>query len=138
MIRSVFQHFRCFTSLVILAIIASMFVIFSCGGGPVQFNQSFGYHPTPDSCEEHHLSQSADAQTIKGIFDGVSVPDGKVFLAAIFVAIFFSIFPALPERYNARARIALHYHRHKRWVWARHTPFSSSAFFPYFAATRDQ
>lgn len=136
-IRSIFQHFRRFISLAILITIASMFLVLSCHGESVQFNQGFGYHPNPDSCEEH-ISQPRDVHTDKSIFDGVSIPDGKALIAALFVAVAFSLFPKLPERYSRPARIALNYHQRKRWVWARHTPFSSSAFFPYFAAQRDQ
>lgn len=135
-IRSILEHFRRLTSLAILVTIASMFLILSCHGESLQFNQGFGYHPAPDSCEEH-IIQPGDLHTDKSIFDGVSIPGWKVLIAAVFVAAIFTLFPKLPERYSRHARIALDYHQRKRWVWARHTPFSSSSFFPYFAAQRD-
>lgn len=136
-IRSIIKHLRRLTSLAILVTIASMFLILSCHGESIQFNQGFGYHPAPDSCEEH-IIQPGDVHTDKSIFDGISIPEGKTLIVALVVATFFVLYPKLPERYSRLTKVALIYHQRKRWVWARHTPFSSSAFFPYFAAQRDQ
>ena len=135
-IPSIPEYFRYFISFAILVAIVSMFLVLSCHSESIQFNNGFGYHPSPDSCEEH-IGQPRDVHTNKSIFDSVSLPEGKALIAAIFVATFFFLFPTLPERYNRSARIALNYHQRKRWVWARHTPFSSTAFFPYLAAQRD-
>lgn len=135
-IWSIVEHLCRLTSFAILVMIALMFLVLSCHGESLQFNQGFGYHLAPDLCEEH-IIQSGDLHTDKSIFDGVSIPSWKVLIVAIFIAAIFTIFPKLSERYSRLARIAIDYHQRKRWVWARHTPFSSSTFFPYFAATRD-
>lgn len=136
-IRPIIEHLRHFTSLAILVTIASMFLILSCHCEPFQFNQGFGYYSSANSCEEHTL-QSGNPHADKGIFDEVSFPERKVLIAALVVAVFLMVYPKLSERYNNQSKVALLYHQRKRWVWARHTPFSSSTFFPYFAATRDQ
>lgn len=128
---------RRLASLAILVTIALMFLILSCHGGPLQFNQGFGYSPVGNTCEEHSV-QSNDTHTAASIFDGVNIPDRKVFIFAIVFALAFTVLLPLSERYSRTARIAFRYHQRKRWVWARHTPFSSSTFLPYFAAQRDQ
>ena len=130
------EYIRRYGSLAILAAIAAMFVILSCHGKSIQFIQGFGYHPSPESCEEH-ISQPGDVHRDKSIFDGVNIPEEKALIIALVLAVFLVLFPKLPERYDHQSKIAQIYHQRKRWVWARHTPFSSSTFFPYFAAVRD-
>ncbi len=120
----------------ILMAVAGMFVVLSCYGESMQFNNGFGFHQSSQSCEEH-ISQPGDVHTDKCIFDGVVLPEGNSFAAALLIVAFFVLFPTFPERYNRSTKISRIYNRLKRWVWAKNLPFSFLGFFPYFAAIRD-
>lgn len=138
MVRRRVHHFlQGLGSAAILAALAFMFVVVSCHGKAVQFNAGFGYHPAPDSCEEH-VFKTGEAHVEKSLFDNMALPGVKILLAAFVTAIFVAVFPKLPERYSSQTNSALVYHERKRWVWARNLPFSSITFFPYFSAVRDQ
>lgn len=137
MLRRRVHHFlQRLGSVAILAALAFMFVVVSCHGKAVQFDAGFGYHPVPDSCEEHVLT-AGEAHTEKSLFDSITLPELKILLAVLVIAAFTVVFPKLPERYSSQTKNALVYHQRKRWVWARNLPFSSVGFFPYFAAVRD-
>ena len=128
---------RC-ASVAILTAIASVFFVLSCHGESLQFSAYPGFHAASQSCEEHHVLQSGETHTEKSMFDGITIPNEKIFLAVVLVAVFFSLYPKFSEQFNRSVKVAFVHNQRKRWVWARHTPFSSSTFFPYFAAQRDQ
>ncbi len=134
---SIKVRFRRYASLAILASIASVFFVLSCYGKSLQSSTYPGFHTSSQSCEKQHVLQSGETHAENSMFDGITMPNEKTFLAVAFVVIFFSLFPKLSEQFNRSVKVAFIHNQRKRWVWSRNLPFSSVGFFPYFAALRD-
>lgn len=130
-------YLRQFASLAILVAIAAMLVVLSCHGESLQFSTYPTFHPVSQSCEEEHTLQAGEVRTETSVFGKISIPGGKIFLAVAFGLTFFSLYPKSDERFTQVVKVMLVHNQRKRWIWARNLPFSSSGFFPYFAAVRD-
>lgn len=115
---------------VLLFILLSPFIKFSCSGASVNF-----YHLSTQSCQEHNLS-SAHADPIDLFNSAIPQQTAKLFTVLILIVLATSAL-MINQRKKIPPNIIFR-QKFLQWIWSLPLPFvNQQIFLPYFAPQRD-